>query len=509
MNNNSPGSSGSRSSFYLTPKANKTIENLHKNTLSWADLAELGLELTQLREQAKVNKDFEMLNQIESLSQNIETVKNNIKTNENKQKTVYEYRLTDLGPYVVYIEGTNGSIGYVHPLKLGKHLYENNNLNLDIRNIKRKGKNRVGIEFTSAGHANLFVKHIKFENCNVYIPPINIISMGVISDIDVSITEEEIKEGAESKYEILNVRRLKRRTIVENKVEYIDSKSCVVTFRNRNIPNNIALYHNILEVTQYVSPVVQCYNCLLYGHTSKLCKGKKKCNKCGNEHETNTCDSENFTCYHCKGPHAATYKKCTEYDRQKQIKNMMAVYKYTYFEANLISKKKNINSGDIKNDLTNFPQINKIETLKLNEKLPPTVSQVTYAQKTSSNGNTYIKQGLKNQNDLKQKKITTVKTKNRPQKSKPGYNKKEIEDCLVQYTPNYKKNKLSDWSQPKSKVNEDDNNSVDMEVLECYSEFSQNSSSSNYNATQENNVEFEEYSNEIHTQALIHKKSNT
>lgn len=80
-------------------------------------------------------------------------------------------------------------------LKLGKILYDNNNLNFNITNIKIKGKNSVRIKFASA-------KHAKLSYCNIYIPPINIISMGVISDI--TITEQEIQDNAESRFEILN-----------------------------------------------------------------------------------------------------------------------------------------------------------------------------------------------------------------------------------------------------------------------------------------------------------------
>lgn len=65
----------------------------------------------------------------------------------------------------------------------------------------------------------------------------------------------------------------------------------------------------------------------------------EKCNECSMKHETSSCENKQPLCYYCKGPHHSTDEKCIEYERQEQMKNMMAVYKYTYFEANQILKK--------------------------------------------------------------------------------------------------------------------------------------------------------------------------
>ncbi|KAK9876452.1 hypothetical protein WA026_012766 [Henosepilachna vigintioctopunctata] len=209
--------------------------------------------------------------------------------------------------------------------------------------------------------------------------------MGVISDIDPSFTEEEIAKFAEANSEIIKVRRLKKRKIDnDNKVIYVDSNSCVLTFRNKIIPPYVTLYHNVLEVVQYVSPVIQCFNCLLYGHTAKLCRGKKRCNNCGDEHEEENCIRETPQCFYCKKDHKATNRVCNEFANQKLIKEMMAVHKYTYYEASLLIKKKNTNNSQvITNDNYNFPQLPKTDIKIINNNLPPTITQQTYAQQTA------------------------------------------------------------------------------------------------------------------------------
>lgn len=51
------------------------------------------------------------------------------------------------------------------------------------------------------------------------------------------------------------------------------------------------------------SPLVQCYQCLGYGHTQKLCKGKLTCSHCSQEHYFRDCPnrSTSATCSNCAG----------------------------------------------------------------------------------------------------------------------------------------------------------------------------------------------------------------
>ncbi|KAK9873446.1 hypothetical protein WA026_022677 [Henosepilachna vigintioctopunctata] len=128
---------------------------------------------------------------------------------------------------------------------------------------------------------------------------------------------------------------------------------------------------------------------------------------------------------------------------------MMAVHKYTYYEASLLIKKKNTNNSQvITNDNYNFPQLPKTDIKIINNNLPPTITQQTYAQQTAKHIHTTSTPNLHliNTNKTqKQKTVTTFVTKNRPHKSKLGFNKNKIEECLVDFVPEYKKNKLSDW----------------------------------------------------------------
>ncbi|KAK9887600.1 hypothetical protein WA026_023483 [Henosepilachna vigintioctopunctata] len=124
------------------------------------NVAELQIEISELYKQANIDQDRELINELNIISQVLSNNKSNSSSTDFKNK--FTYNNTDQGPYFVYIEGKNGNIGNIHPLKLGKYLFENNKGNLKIKSIKRKGKNRVGVEFETANEANLFSKEVQF-----------------------------------------------------------------------------------------------------------------------------------------------------------------------------------------------------------------------------------------------------------------------------------------------------------------------------------------------------------
>ena len=47
--------------------------------------------------------------------------------NKSSQKTINEYSQIHTGPYTVIVQGIQGNIGNLHPMKIGKILYENGN----------------------------------------------------------------------------------------------------------------------------------------------------------------------------------------------------------------------------------------------------------------------------------------------------------------------------------------------------------------------------------------------
>lgn len=86
-------------------------------------------------------------------------------------------------------------------------------------------------------------------------------------------------------------------------------------------------------MTPYIAPVVQCFNCLQFGHTRKLCRAKGRCIGCGlhSHGEDKPCI---LKCFHCDSlEHNSLSKKCPEHKRQVIIKEIMALENKTFFET--------------------------------------------------------------------------------------------------------------------------------------------------------------------------------
>ncbi|CAH1108065.1 unnamed protein product [Psylliodes chrysocephalus] len=98
----------------------------------------------------------------------------------------------------------------------------------------------------------------------------------------------------------------------------------------------------------------QCHNCLLYGHRINQCRGKAKCIKCGKSHESDvTCSRY---CIYCKSTeHSSNEFNCPEYNRQKEIKQLMSFWNISYFEANQQIPKNRENPIPNINDLPALP----------------------------------------------------------------------------------------------------------------------------------------------------------
>ncbi|CAG9860868.1 unnamed protein product [Phyllotreta striolata] len=201
---------------------------------------------------------------------------------------------------------------------------------------KRKGSNRIGIEFITSKYANEFLDNDKLKEeskWESYIPASLVTSRGIIRDIDLSTSMEEIKNFGKASTKILDARRLNRRIANQQTVEYVPSETVLITFEGKNIPNTVSINYYESRVKVYVGPVLQCFNCLRYGHSSKQCRSHIRCSRCGEEHEATNCQKD-IKCIFCKLEHLATDRKqCTEFERQKQIKEIMCYENLSYYEA--------------------------------------------------------------------------------------------------------------------------------------------------------------------------------
>lgn len=263
--------------------------------------------------------------------------------NDNKRKKLsLRYDMSDMGPYVVYLESLDKNIGNLHAMTIGKLIFRNQSpIASSILNLEKSGKNRIKLTFRTFSSANNFLDSdfLKNNNLEAYIPQFLTRRMGVIRAIDLDISNEELQNFIQpisgNTFKILEVRRLNRKIISESGlVSFTPTTSVLVTFKGQLLPDRITLFSCIREVHPFIQRVIQCNNCLRFGHTENLCRGSKRCANCGENHSLQDCKSTNVICIHCKGNHPSNDRNnCPTFNKQKKIKETMAKNNISYRDA--------------------------------------------------------------------------------------------------------------------------------------------------------------------------------
>lgn len=296
------------------------------------------------------------------------------------------------GPFVVYVEHSNLNIGRLHPMRLGEKLMRIEDSEECIKEINVIGKNRVKIEVTSAGAANRLVNNSIFSENELiaYIPLHLTEKRGILRGVDTSYSETELVDNIKSNIPIKSVRRLYRFITKEGQNVKVPRQMIVVTFKKVELPQYVFINKVRFEVNCYYSPVVLCYNCLRYGHTSKQCKGVRRCRTCGSSNdkcfdsEANSPGCTKF-CVNCKSDsHNTTDKSCPMFLNQKRIKECMAHLNISFNEAQKTVD--NPTYASLVNKNRFFPLISNVNFPELHPKGTEYAASSSKSQITRSNG---------------------------------------------------------------------------------------------------------------------------
>lgn len=258
-----------------------------------------------------------------------------------------EYRKEDAGPFQIIIESTNvdkNGISRMHPMALGKLITINHpDIASNTQTIKKLGRNRIRIELNNAISANKLLNSgiLKEKGFHAYIPRYLLQRRGIIRGVDIELSEDEIKQVIlypnGTNHEILDIRRLKRKVINAdtNLTTFVPTQSVMMVLRGQSLPTHVYIHYVSCEVHQYIQNVVQCKQCLRYGHYKDQCKGVQRCGKCGEPHDITACQSAGSNCVNCgDSSHGSTNQAiCPSYKKEKRIKELMARNNISYYEA--------------------------------------------------------------------------------------------------------------------------------------------------------------------------------
>lgn len=261
----------------------------------------------------------------------------------NKYDFENKYRITDKGPFCVFVEHAKKNIGRLFPIRVGHYLQIDDNTAKSIVDIKSVGLNRVKVIVSSYEVANGLVNNPLLKNNELiaYIPTFYTQKKGVVRMVDTEFSEGYLKQAIKSDRQVVEVKRMMRRAINEKgELEQKPRQMIVVSFLGSTIPASVKINGVIFEVEPYYYPVVCCKRCMRYGHSTKLCRSKKvSCRKCSGEHNEEVCTSQAVFCVHCKSTeHRTADRTCPMYVRQRNIKKIMADQNVSFKEAEHIEK---------------------------------------------------------------------------------------------------------------------------------------------------------------------------
>lgn len=223
----------------------------------------------------------------------------------------------------------------ISQLKIGDILYRKMKIGENIVETKKIGRNRIIAICRNCETANLLVESEELKTDHEVFVPFSFISRAaVVRNIDVEYSEEELKDELESgQYKILSVNRMRRRMFKDGIITFGMSESVKIFFEGCEFPRAVYLWGVRLECEPFMPPLIQCYRCLRYNHTTRQCKGAKVCKVCGSKDEQHECNSPVESCINCRGLHKADSMDCPEKKRQKTIKEMMAFQNLSLMEA--------------------------------------------------------------------------------------------------------------------------------------------------------------------------------
>jgi len=79
-------------------------------------------------------------------------------------------------------------------------------------------------------------------------------------------------------------------------MELRDSSTVKIEFASNLLPEYLNIWSIRTKVRPYINRVRKCYNCFRWGHSSVFCKGKEIWFRCGEDHRSDSCSSDEFCC---------------------------------------------------------------------------------------------------------------------------------------------------------------------------------------------------------------------
>ncbi|KAL0148948.1 hypothetical protein M9458_055752 [Cirrhinus mrigala] len=140
---------------------------------------------------------------------------------------------------------------------------------------------------------------------------------------------EEVKSNLRGGI-ILNAQRLQ----TTREGTKVDSQSVVLQFEGDATPKRLTIGYMSYFLRPYVPKPLRCYNCQRFGHVAAMCKEKRRCARCGGNHNYGQCGEGVLPkCCNCGGEHNVAYGGCKVMKEAVQVQKVRMGQNVSYAEA--------------------------------------------------------------------------------------------------------------------------------------------------------------------------------
>ena len=152
---------------------------------------------------------------------------------------------------------------------------------------------------------------------------------GVITGVPMNISEEVMKTCMEGG---TLVKATRFHTTKEGKK--VPSTTILLQFSELQLPKRVMIGYVCYPVRPYVPAPLRCFKCQRLGHVAAVCRGARRCCRCGGDHDYGQCgEGVQPRCCNCGGAHSAAFQGCVKQQEEQEVQKYRAVNQVSYAEA--------------------------------------------------------------------------------------------------------------------------------------------------------------------------------
>ena len=216
-----------------------------------------------------------------------------------------------------------------------------NMLGIKLKEIRMVGFSRAEITMGSRRDANRVIEYGRRKDSGyiAYIPRRKRTRRGVTKEWEGTL--DELRECLMIGQGEFDAKRLKRRRLRDGKAVWEDSDTILLTFKGDSLSTRLYIGqgHVWLKVEPFIESVKQCFRCFRFGHLQAVCKAKaRRCMVCSEQFH-GECDRQH-KCINCGEAHRANARECLIFQRESELKKMMAYKNVSYSQAREVMRDK-------------------------------------------------------------------------------------------------------------------------------------------------------------------------